>query len=146
MRRKKDGGRGREGILHPMNRFVALSAVVLGFTAVLLGALGAHALPKTLDPHYLEVWKTAAHYHGLHAVALLALAAWRTESRLAIHAARCWVAGVVVFSGSLYLLVLSMASIGLPEARWLGAVTPLGGILLMLGWVLLGVAAYRGAK
>lgn len=126
-----------------MNRTIALSAAVLGFSAVALGALGAHALPKTLDAHWLDVWKTAALYHALHAIALLALAAWRTEDRLVRHVAKCWVAGVAVFSGSLYALVLSMASEAIPDAKWLGAITPVGGVLLMAGWALAGAAAWR---
>lgn len=126
-----------------MNRFLALIAAVFGFSAVLLGAIGAHAVSKRVDAHDLETWKTAAQYHGLHAVALLVLAAWGGGGRLVAAAAGCLAAGIVVFSGTLYLLVLSLANIGLPPAKWLGAVTPVGGLLLMAGWVLVGVAAWK---
>ncbi len=123
-----------------MNRKIALAAACLGFTAVLLGAVGAHMLPKPLDPKYVEVWRMAAHYHGLHALALLALAAWRTDSRWVAWAARAWVVGVVIFSGSLYLLVLARAGFGrAPAPVW----PPVGGLLLMAGWLLAGVAAWR---
>jgi uncharacterized membrane protein YgdD (TMEM256/DUF423 family) len=121
----------------------SLAAAIFGFTAVLLGAIGAHAVSKRVGPHDLETWKTAAQYHGLHAMALLALAAWGDGGRLVAAAARCLGAGMIVFSGSLYLLVLSLADVGLPPAKWLGAVTPVGGVLLMAGWGLIGVAAWK---
>lgn len=126
-----------------MNRNLILVAASLGFSAVLLGAIGAHAVAGRVTPHDLDTWKTAAHYHGLHAVALLALAFWKERGRWGAAAGICWTAGVLVFSGSLYLLVLSLADIGLPPAKWLGAVTPLGGLLLMAGWALVGVAALK---
>lgn len=119
-----------------MNRTIALSAAVLGFLCVALGAFGAHWLKTHTDAHGLEVWRTAAHYQGLHAVALLALAGWKRDGRWTVRAAQCWVAGIAFFSGSLYLLVLT-------DVKWLGAVTPVGGLLLLAGWVLIGVAAWR---
>ncbi len=129
-----------------MNRKIALAAACLGFSAVLLGAIGAHALKQRVGPQELEVWKTAALYHALHAVALLALAAWRTDGRWGVWAGRAWVAGVGVFSGSLYLLVLSKADLGMAPAGWLGAITPIGGVLLMAGWAMAGVAGWHAKR
>lgn len=91
------------------------AAAVLGFLGVALGAFGAHALKGRIDEN---LWRTAVTYHLVHAVAMLA----------APHGARYFGAGVVVFSGTLYALAL-----GAP--RWLGAVTPVGGLLLLAGWL-----------
>jgi uncharacterized membrane protein YgdD (TMEM256/DUF423 family) len=103
-------------------RFGAVS----GATAVLLGAFGAHALAKVNpDPKAMETWKTAAQYHLAHSVALLAASGHRSRLPAALFAG-----GILVFSGSLYLLVLS-------EKKWLGAITPIGGLLLTGGWLAL---------
>lgn len=99
-------------------------AGVLGFTGVALGAFGAHGLKNILAAHdTAAIWQTAVLYHLLHAVASL----WASERRPA--AVRLWTAGVIVFSGSLYILALT-------NIRWLGAITPLGGLLLLAGWIL----------
>jgi len=89
----------------------------------------------------IQVWETAARYHLFHAVALLGIAAWsqarpgRSDDRLMVWTARCWCAGVVIFSGSLYCIALG-------GPRWLGPITPLGGIALMVGWLLVTIAAF----
>lgn len=118
-------------------------ASVTGATGVGLGAFGAHALKGLLGPSQVALWQTASQYHLLHAVVLVALAA-----ALSIHAAPysaltslCvigWAAGTLLFSGSLYALAL-----GAP--KMLGVVTPLGGVLLILGWVLVGVLGMTGS-
>lgn len=103
-------------------------AAVLGFLAVALGAFGAHGLKPVLERHgTLAAWDTAVLYHAIHAVALLALAA---RARVPAVTAWCFLAGVAVFSGSLYVLSVT----GL---RWLGAVTPLGGGAFLAGWAAL---------
>lgn len=105
-----------------------VAATVAGFTAVALGAFGAHALGPRLEAmQRLETWKTATLYHLVHAVALLAVAVAGRGLRVA---AWCWVAGTILFSGSLYLLALT----GL---GYLGAITPCGGVLLLAGWLAL---------
>jgi uncharacterized membrane protein YgdD (TMEM256/DUF423 family) len=114
----------------PMNTraTIRISAVV-GFLAVALGAFGAHGLKTTLEANnQLPNWNTAAHYHLIHAVAMLAVA-------LHAPARKCawwlWLGGIILFSGSLYV-------IGLTNLRILGAfVTPVGGVLLMAGWLAL---------
>jgi uncharacterized membrane protein YgdD (TMEM256/DUF423 family) len=110
---------------------------VLGFLGVGAGAFGAHAMQNRLDPARLANWKTAADYQIWHALATVAagLAAAYWESDLIVAAGWCFVAGTVVFSGSLYVL----ASTG--NRRW-GAVTPIGGVLFLLGWALLSVGVF----
>jgi uncharacterized membrane protein YgdD (TMEM256/DUF423 family) len=127
--------------MSPENRSWALVlAAVLGATGVAAGAFGAHGLKSVVPASQLDVWKTASHYHLLHALALMVLGlGMQLSGQLAAsawvrRAAHCWTAGTVVFSGSLYLLVL----VPLPA---LGAITPVGGVLLVLGWVGLLLAA-----
>jgi uncharacterized membrane protein YgdD (TMEM256/DUF423 family) len=121
--------------------FPLFAAGLLGLTGVALGAMGAHALKAILlERGTLAAWDTAARYHLLHAAALLGLAAWlRTAAgggaRRLVWAARCWCVGVGLFSGSLYWLALG-------GPRWLGPVTPLGGVALMAGWLLVTMAAF----
>ncbi|MEO5800891.1 MAG: DUF423 domain-containing protein [Gemmatimonadales bacterium] len=111
----------------------ALSAAI----AVTLGAFGAHALKDRLDARDLATFETAVRYQMYHAFALIA-AAWVISrgGSGAGNAAWAFVAGSVVFCGSLYLLVGT-------GQRWLGAVTPLGGVAFILGWLLLAQAAWK---
>ncbi|MDP3073342.1 MAG: DUF423 domain-containing protein [Opitutaceae bacterium] len=125
------------------SRAPLFAAGLVGLTGIALGAFGAHALKATLvERGMTAVWDSAVKYHLLHAVALLALAAWAradatgTSARLTAWTTRCWMGGVVLFSGSLYWLALG-------GPRWLGPVTPLGGVAFMAGWLLLAVAAMR---
>lgn len=114
---------------------VGVSALV-GALAVACGAFGAHFLKAILDPAALVVWNTAAHYHLVHAVLLAALALWASVDRRRDRAWWLVLAGVAVFSGSLYALAFS-------GIRWLGAITPVGGLLLIAGWLQLGWAGWR---
>jgi len=110
----------------------------LGALGVALGAFGAHGLRSRVSAEMVAVWETAARYHVAHALALLATA-WacdRWPGPWANGAGWCFVAGIAVFSGSLYALALT----GL---RALGAVTPVGGLCLIAGWVCLALAAAR---
>jgi uncharacterized membrane protein YgdD (TMEM256/DUF423 family) len=104
----------------------------LGFLGVALGAFGAHGLHDRISPAMLEVYRTGVLYHLVHAVALLAvgLGAQRLARPRAVAA--LFTAGVVIFSGSLY--ALAVTGVGA-----LGAITPLGGLLLMAGWVTLAI-------
>lgn len=116
-------------------RLITLSAAVLGLLGVALGAFGAHGLKPILEANgSLETWKTAVLYHLVHAVALLALA--RGTGGQDGRIAALWVAGVVLFSGSLYWLALG-------GPRFLGPVTPLGGVAFLIGWGWLAVNAWR---
>jgi uncharacterized membrane protein YgdD (TMEM256/DUF423 family) len=117
--------------------FVILGAVS-GFIAVGAGAFGAHGLRTRLAPDLLAAFETGARYQMYHALALVA-AAWavhRWPGPLAEWAGWLFLAGTVVFSGSLYGLALT-------GVRWLGAVTPLGGVCFLAGWLCLAVAALR---
>ena len=103
-------------------------AAVLGFLAVMLGAFGAHGLKPTLVANgTLAAWDTGALYHLVHAVVLLVLAQHAPLPRVAFA---LFVAGIVIFSGSLYVLALT-------NVRVLGAITPLGGACLLAGWLAL---------
>ncbi|MGA9340982.1 MAG: DUF423 domain-containing protein [Rhodanobacteraceae bacterium] len=107
----------------------------------MLGAFGAHALGGLLDAQALGVWHTAVEYQFWHALALLGVAVMvRSEAGVAVRIAGfAWALGIVLFCGSLYLLAL-----GAPRA--VGFVTPLGGLAFMIGWIALGVAAWRGIR
>ncbi|HEX4403573.1 MAG TPA: DUF423 domain-containing protein [Polyangia bacterium] len=106
------------------------AAGALGFLGVALGAFGAHGLRDHLAPGMLEVYKTGVLYHLIHAVALLAVALGAEKLARPRAVGVLWIAGVVIFSGSLYALAIT--GIGM-----LGAITPIGGLLLMAGWVTL---------
>lgn len=112
------------------------AGAILGGLAVAAGAFGAHALEDRLSVEALAWWQTAAHYHLAHALALVlvGLAAARGSSRWLTLAGVGFASGVVLFSGSLYALALT-------GARWLGAVTPAGGLLLLVGWAGLAASA-----
>lgn len=116
------------------SRWIVVAAV-LGLTGVAAGALGAHGLRTRLDPDAMRAFETAVRYQMYHALALLAVA-WvmkENPSMRASASAVCMLLGVVLFSGSLYGLVLQ-------GWRWLGPVTPVGGVVLMAGWFLLALA------
>ena len=122
-----------------MGRALIGAGALLGFLGVAAGAFGAHAIRERVSPERLDNWKTAADYQLWHALATIAsgLIAVRWASGAAAGAGWCFVAGVLVFSGSLYALALT-------DRRKLGAITPFGGVLFLVGWVLLMVAAIRG--
>ncbi len=109
-----------------MNSLLFRVAATLCFLAVALGAFGAHALKGTLTANAMtDVWNKAVLYHFLHALALLVLATLPAVSRAA---SALFVSGIVLFSGSLYLLALT-------NVKWLGAITPLGGLCFLAGWL-----------
>jgi uncharacterized membrane protein YgdD (TMEM256/DUF423 family) len=125
-----------------MTRVFLTLGALSGLLAVAAGAFGAHALRARLTPELLAVFETGARYQMYHALALLAVALLvvpvaDTPSETWVNAAGwCFVAGTVVFSGSLYALALT-------GTRWLGAVTPLGGAAFLAGWLCLALAARR---
>ncbi len=118
---------------------MALGAAVAGL-AVAAGAFGAHALRARLSPEELLVFETAARYQMYHGLALIAagLVADRWPGPLASAAGWCFLAGVLLFSGSLYGLTLS-------GVRMLGAVTPIGGLAFLAGWGCLAMAVLRAS-
>ena len=118
--------------------FWLLMAAVNGFLSVAAGAFGAHGLQGKLDPQALQVFETAARYQMYHALALGLAALLLRSGRApgAATAAALFLAGIVLFSGSLYALALT-------GGRWLGMITPFGGVAFLAGWVALGYAAIR---
>lgn len=109
------------------------TAAILGALAVAFGAFGAHGLKGRVSPDDLTIFETAVRYHAWHALALLGCACLPTGLKRIGLAVALLLAGTVVFSGSLYLLVLL-------DVRWLGAITPIGGTLLIAGWTALATA------
>lgn len=115
-----------------MSRFFFVIASFFGFLAVAGGAFGAHELRQTLSPEMLAIFETAVRYQMYHTFAL-ALAAWASgkyEDRRFLVAGWLFVTGVALFSGSLYILAVS-------GTRWWGAVTPVGGVAFLAGWIYL---------
>lgn len=105
---------------------------LLGALGVAMGAFGAHGLRDKVEPRLLDIWSTATQYQLWHALALVALFLWMTRAQAPTVAAQvagwAFVAGIIIFSGSLFLLVLT-------GKTWLGAITPIGGTALIVGWV-----------
>jgi len=122
----------------PVRLFLALGSVLAG-VAVGLGAFGAHMLRTVLSPEDLATFEVGVRYQMYHALALIAVAwaASRWESTTVVVAGWLFVAGIVLFSGSLYFLVIA-------GPRWLAAVTPLGGVAFIVGWALLTWTAVQG--
>lgn len=119
-------------------KIFALLGSIYGMIAVATGAFGAHGLRARVEPRMLEVWETAAYYQLTHALALFVVA-WlvhQTQSTVALVAGWSFAVGVLVFSGSLYVMVLS-------GIKSLGAVTPVGGLAMIVGWLCCLIAATK---
>ena len=121
-----------------MLRVFLLLAALAGFSGVALGAFAAHGLKGQLSAKYLAVFQTGVHYQLVHALALfgVALLAERLPGRLVAAAGSLFVAGILLFSGSLYLLTLT----GVGK---LGMITPIGGTAFLAGWLCLALAGWR---
>ena len=123
-----------------MDRTFFILASLLGALAVALGTFGAHALESRVSADLLSTYETGVRYHFYHVVALLAVTFAITRwpnTNLPVIAGWLFVAGIVIFSGSLYLLTFT-------GQRWLGAITPIGGVAFISGWLLLAATAWRG--
>jgi len=124
-----------------VDRTFAMLGALSAFVAVAAGAFGAHGLKSRLAPDMLAVFETGARYQLYHALALLAVAwaqsRWPGGAGAAAWSGWLFVAGTLLFSGSLYALALT-------GVRWMGAITPIGGLALLLGWLLLAWAVSRG--
>jgi uncharacterized membrane protein YgdD (TMEM256/DUF423 family) len=123
-----------------MERFLFAAGSVAALLGVALGAFGAHALRDRLAPDLLAIYETGVRYHFYHALALLAAAyaAGRWPDGSAALAGWLFAAGLVLFSGSLYVLAVT-------GVRWLGAITPLGGVAFIAGWAVLAWTALRAS-
>lgn len=126
-----------------MAHLILTLAAINGFLAVALGAFAAHGLRNIVSPELISTFQTGVQYHMYHALALLGVGVLLLHfPRQTLLQASAWlfVAGIVIFSGSLYILALS-------GIRWLGAITPIGGVLFLAGWLMLawGVFSARPA-
>ena len=115
-----------------MDRFFFLSGAIAAFIAVALGAFGAHSLRTKLSPDMLNIFEVGVRYQMYHALGLIAVAWAITRWPEANLNAAGWafIVGIVIFSGSLYLLSVT-------DIRWLGAITPIGGLAFLIGWAIL---------
>ncbi len=117
-------------------------AALCGLTAVAMGAFGAHGLKEVLSPKMLAVYKTAVDYQIWHALALGIIAIFKqlySDIKLLTYAGWFMFAGIVLFSGSLYLLAIL-------NLRWLGMITPIGGVAFLIAWLLVAVTAAQSPK
>lgn len=124
-----------------MQKIFLISASFLGALSVMIGAFGAHALKQTLETlGRTETFETAVKYQFYHTLALLLLGIimYKVDSRLLNYAGLSFLIGILIFSGSLYILSLTGVT------KW-GAVTPIGGLFLIIGWVLMFIALLKNA-
>ena len=120
-----------------MTQLYRLLGSILAFSAVLLGAFGAHALKETLSAYdSVQTWETAVRYQMWHAIALILLSMISLYNPIPKMTGPCFTIGTLLFSGSLYGLALD-------GPKWLGPITPLGGLSLMIGWLLLAYSCFK---
>ncbi|MFJ5299874.1 DUF423 domain-containing protein [Pseudomonas sp. UBA1879] len=121
-----------------MLRTFLMLAAFFGFTGVALGAFAAHGLKNRLTPEYLAIFHTGVLYQLIHTLAIfgVAILATQIQGRLVSYAGIAFVLGILLFSGSLYLLTLTGVS-------KLGIITPIGGLCFLIGWFILGWLAWR---
>lgn len=119
-------------------------AALLGALAVALGAFGAHGLKQRLDAEALQVYQTGVTYQFYHVLALLAvgLLQLHNANKLLRWSANLFVAGIILFSGSLYALTIFKLE-GIEGFRFIGAITPIGGLMFIAGWIMLFVGAAK---
>ncbi len=117
--------------------FVSVGSFLAGL-AVILGAFGTHALRPSFSSKQMDTWHTGTEYHLVHAIALILVGVLiqGETTKLQRASGLLFITGIVVFGGSLYLLALT-------STKWLGAIAPLGGLCLILGWISLGISAYK---
>lgn len=121
--------------------FFIIAGAMNAAIAVMLGAFGAHALKEKLSEHYLAIWETAVQYQMFHALGLIAIGILMSSSLIGPIPQLTWagwllLVGIIIFSGSLY--ILSLTGIGI-----LGAITPIGGVAFIIGWIMLIIAALK---
>ncbi len=123
-----------------MSKTILLTAALMLALAVVFGAFGAHALKARLSEDMMQVYKTGVEYHFYHALGLMLVGvlAIHMPSSLINWSAVCLAAGIILFSGSLYVLAIT-------GIKWLGAITPVGGLSFIAGWILLFIAVWKKA-
>jgi len=120
-------------------KYLLIAGAIFAALAVILGAFGAHGLKKSLSEEMMVVYKTAVDYHFIHAIGLLLIGLLYQqypESRLMLWAGLSLILGILLFSGSLYIMSIT-------ELKKLGMITPLGGLAFIIGWLLLAIGVYR---
>ncbi|MFT5224726.1 MAG: uncharacterized membrane protein YgdD (TMEM256/DUF423 family) [Polaribacter sp.] len=124
-----------------IKQWILITGALFAMSAVMIGAFAAHGLKQLLDSHALSVIQTGAKYQMYHALALLVLGVMSTIPQFSTlwlnRAGAAFTLGIILFSGSLYLLAIT-------DVKWLGAVTPLGGLTFILGWVMLIISVRKG--
>ena len=126
-----------------MNKKIIITASLFGMLAVITGAFGAHGLKVLITAPQLEVWHTAVQYHFYHVFALLFLSTFaRFKNNLIAISYYFFTFGIILFSGSLYLLACRDL-LGWSWLHIMGPITPIGGLLFILGWLILALAAFR---
>ncbi len=124
-----------------------ITAFLLCGLAVALGAFGAHGLKRLVSPLQIETFKTGVQYHFYHAfaIALAVIVSQFNDNQQIRRAMRLFLIGIVLFSGSLYGLTFAEVA-GTEGVRWLGIVTPIGGVFFIYGWLILAWSIYKGEK
>ncbi len=128
-----------------MNKRIIITASLLGVLAVITGAFGAHGLKAVITSAQLETWHTGVQYNFYHVFALLFLSTFgRFKNNLIVSSYYFFTFGIILFSGSLYLLATKdVLGLNPGFARVIGPITPIGGLLFILGWIALALAALR---
>lgn len=128
-----------------MHKTFLITAAMLGALAVALGAFGAHALKEKANAYTLGIFETAVRYQFYHVFALLASAILFQyfNATWLLWSGRLFIAGTLLFSGSLYLLTFFLIG-GNESMKWLGAITPIGGVCFIAGWVCMAAAVWKG--
>ncbi|MBV9960620.1 MAG: DUF423 domain-containing protein [Parafilimonas sp.] len=127
-----------------MNKTYLITAAILGALSVVLGAFGAHGLKTKMNADAFDIFETAVKYQFYHVFALLAVAILSQfiPGNLINWSGKCFIVGIIIFCGSLYLLAY-FKMINNQQMNWLGAITPIGGLCFIAGWILLAVAAIK---
>ena len=127
-----------------MHKTILITAAIIGAITVALGAFGAHGLKDKVNEYALGIFETAVKYQFYHVFALLAVGILfqSFNATWLLWSARLFIAGIILFSGSLYLLTYFLAN-GNESMKWLGAITPLGGLSFIAGWLCIAVAIWK---
>ncbi|MFZ1528516.1 MAG: DUF423 domain-containing protein [Ferruginibacter sp.] len=130
-----------------MHRGILKIASLLGALSVALGAFGAHGLKKMVSENAVSTFETAVRYQFYHVFALLVVGLLYKEfvSKTLLYSARFFMLGIILFSGSLYVLTFLQAAV-MPGYKWVGAITPVGGLCFIAGWLLLFYAVWQRSR
>jgi len=127
-----------------MHKTILISAAIIGAITVALGAFGAHGLKEKVNEYTLGIFETAVKYQFYHVFALLAVGILfqSFNATWLLWSSRLFIAGIILFCGSLYLLTYFLAN-GNDSMKWLGAITPFGGLCFIAGWICIAIAVWK---